>query len=87
MEIPKLHVSYKAQKIRLPALTVGDCLHTKIRDSCTHPQFVTDVMKPLQIEELKDREVTNLSGGEQQRVALCLCLGQVTDFMFMMHLL
>ncbi|ONI14967.1 hypothetical protein PRUPE_3G018700 [Prunus persica] len=80
VEIPKLHVSYKAQKIRLPASTVGDCLHMKIRDSCTHPQFVTDVMKPLQIEELKDREVTNLSGGEQQRVALCLCLGQVTDF-------
>ncbi|CAB4271989.1 unnamed protein product [Prunus armeniaca] len=79
VEIPKLHVSYKAQKIRLPALTVGDCLHMKIRDSCTHPQFVTDVMKPLQIEELKDREVTNLSGGEQQRVALCLCLGQPAD--------
>ncbi|CAL9009406.1 unnamed protein product [Prunus brigantina] len=79
VEVPKLHVSYKAQKIRLPALTVGDCLHMKIRDSCTHPQFVTDVMKPLQIEELKDREVTNLSGGEQQRVALCLCLGQPAD--------
>ncbi|PQQ01262.1 ABC transporter E family member 2 [Prunus yedoensis var. nudiflora] len=48
-------------------------------DSSTHPQFVTDVMKPLQIEELKDREVANLSGGEQQRVALCLCLGQPAD--------
>ncbi|XP_021808679.1 ABC transporter E family member 2-like isoform X1 [Prunus avium] len=79
VEIPKLHVSYKAQKIRLPASTVRDCLHTKIRDSSTHPQFVTDVMKPLQIEELKDREVANLSGGEQQRVALCLCLGQPAD--------
>ncbi|BFG23951.1 hypothetical protein CerSpe_102250 [Prunus speciosa] len=79
VEIPKLHVSYKAQKIRLPASTVRDCLHTKIRDSSTHPQFVTDVMKPLQIEELKDREIANLSGGEQQRVALCLCLGQPAD--------
>ncbi|KAL6285166.1 hypothetical protein ACE6H2_009556 [Prunus campanulata] len=79
VEIPKLHVSYKAQKIRLPASTVRDCLHTKIRDSSTHLQFVTDVMKPLQIEELKDREVANLSGGEQQRVALCLCLGQPAD--------
>jgi ATP-binding cassette subfamily E protein 1 len=42
-----------------------------------HPQFNTDVMKPLQIEALMDQEVINLSGGELQRVALCLCLGKV----------
>lgn len=43
-----------------------------------HPQFVSDVMKPLLIEQLMDQEVVNLSGGELQRVALCLCLGKVT---------
>jgi ATP-binding cassette subfamily E protein 1 len=36
-------------------------------------------MKPLTIEPLMDFEVQNLSGGELQRVALALCLGQPAD--------
>lgn len=81
MEIPELHVSYKNQKINPRRATkVKDLLHEKIRDSCTDPQFVTDVMKPLQIEQLMDQQITKLCGGELQRVALCVCLGMVTDF-------
>ncbi len=54
-------------------------LHKKIRDAYLHPQFVSDVMKPLTMEPLMDQEVQNLSGGELQRVALALCLGQPAD--------
>jgi ATP-binding cassette subfamily E protein 1 len=36
-------------------------------------------MKPLMIEQIMDQEVKNLSGGELQRVALTLCLGQPAD--------
>ncbi|KAG5556778.1 hypothetical protein RHGRI_007144 [Rhododendron griersonianum] len=36
--------------------------------------FVSDVLKPLQIEQLMDQELVNLSGGELQRVALTLFL-------------
>lgn len=36
-------------------------------------------MKPLNIEALMDQEVQNLSGGELQRVAITLCLGQPAD--------
>jgi translation initiation factor RLI1 len=43
------------------------------------PQFVSDVMKPMTIDPLMDLEVQNLSGGELQRVALALCLGQPAD--------
>lgn len=43
------------------------------------PQFITDVMKPMKIEEIMDQEVQNLSGGELQRVALVLCLGKPAD--------
>ena len=32
-------------------------LHAKIRDAYIHPQFNTDVMKPLEIEKLMDQEV------------------------------
>eukprot|EP00252_Welwitschia_mirabilis_P017696 TRINITY_DN391_c0_g1_i1.p1 TRINITY_DN391_c0_g1~~TRINITY_DN391_c0_g1_i1.p1 ORF type:complete len:605 (+),score=95.31 TRINITY_DN391_c0_g1_i1:294-2108(+) len=80
VEIPEFNVSYKPQKIspKFPS-TVRHLLHQKIRDSYTHPQFTTDVMKPLQIEQLMDQEVVNLSGGELQRVALALCLGKPAD--------
>ncbi|XP_068319741.1 ABC transporter E family member 2 [Pyrus communis] len=78
VEIPEFNVSYKPQKIspKFPS-TVRALLHSKIRDSYTHPQFMSDVMKPLVIEQLMDQEVLNLSGGELQRVALCLCLGKM----------
>ncbi|KAF3774985.1 ABC transporter E family member 2 [Nymphaea thermarum] len=80
LEIPEFNVSYKPQKLS-PKFqsTVRDLLHEKIPDSYMHPQFVSDVRKPLQIEQLMDQEVINLSGGELQRVALCICLGKPAD--------
>lgn len=54
-------------------------MHKRIRDMYLHPQFNTDVMKPLKIEMLMDQEVKNLSGGELQRVAITLALGTPAD--------
>uniref|UniRef100_A0A8C3A0Y9 ATP-binding cassette, sub-family E (OABP), member 1 n=1 Tax=Cyclopterus lumpus TaxID=8103 RepID=A0A8C3A0Y9_CYCLU len=73
-------VSYKPQTIS-PKFkgSVRALLHEKIRDAYTHPQFITDVMKPMQIESIIDQDVQNLSGGELQRVALTLCLGKPAD--------
>jgi len=78
--IPELHVSYKPQKIS-PKFngTVRMLLHKKIKDSYLHPQFMTDVTKPLQLEAIIDQQVQHLSGGELQRVALVLCMGQPAD--------
>jgi len=74
--LPELHISYKPQKISPKSQsTVRQLLHDKIRDAYIHPQFVTDVMKPMKVEELFDQEVQHLSGGELQRVAMALCLG------------
>ncbi|XP_026154798.1 ATP-binding cassette sub-family E member 1-like [Mastacembelus armatus] len=79
-EVPILNVSYKPQTIS-PKFkgSVRALLHEKVRDAYTHPQFITDVMKPLQIESIIDQDVQNLSGGELQRVALTLCLGKPAD--------
>jgi len=78
--VPQLNVSYKPQKISPKSQgTVRMLLHAKIRDSYVHPQFIADVIKPLQIENVFDQEVQNLSGGELQRVALTLCLGKPAD--------
>ncbi|GBG77011.1 hypothetical protein CBR_g23341 [Chara braunii] len=80
IDIPEFNVSYKPQKISPKSqASVRYLLHSKIRDSYMHPQFNTDVMKPLQIDQLMDQEVINLSGGELQRVAICLCLGKPAD--------
>jgi ATP-binding cassette subfamily E protein 1 len=80
IEIPKLNISYKPQKIS-PKFqgTVRQLIGMRIRDAANHPQFNTDVLKPLQIENIMDQEVGNLSGGELQRVAITLCLGKAAD--------
>jgi len=79
-EIPQLNVSYKPQKISPKSKgTVRMLCHAKIRDAYIHPQFITDVLKPLRIEDIFDQEVQNLSGGELQRVAITLCLGKPAD--------
>jgi ATP-binding cassette subfamily E protein 1 len=80
VEIPSLNVSYKPQKIS-PKFegTVRQLFHKKIKDSYLHPQFISDVTKPLQIDNIIDQEVQHLSGGELQRVAIVLCLGQPAD--------
>jgi ATP-binding cassette subfamily E protein 1 len=51
-------VSYKPQKISPKfAGTVRMLLHEKIRESFVHPQFVTDVVKPMSIDPIIDQEV------------------------------
>eukprot|EP00522_Entomoneis_paludosa_P018034 CAMPEP_0172440996 /NCGR_PEP_ID=MMETSP1065-20121228/1586_1 /TAXON_ID=265537 /ORGANISM="Amphiprora paludosa, Strain CCMP125" /LENGTH=656 /DNA_ID=CAMNT_0013190131 /DNA_START=83 /DNA_END=2053 /DNA_ORIENTATION=+ len=78
--VPEMNVSYKPQKIS-PKFqgTVRQLLHKRIRDSYVHPQFVSDVMKPLDMEALMDNGVQNLSGGELQRLAITLALGTPAD--------
>lgn len=70
-------VSYKPQKIspKFPG-TVRELLHKRIRDAYQHPSFLSDVIKPLAVDALMDNEVQTLSGGELQRVAITMCLGQ-----------
>lgn len=79
VDMPAYTVSYKPQEL-IPKIssTVREVLYKKIPGSCSNAQFRSDVMKPLKIEALMDRQFANLSGGELQRVALCLCLGKVT---------
>lgn len=78
--VPRLNVSYKPQKISPKfAGTVRQLLHKKIRDAYIHPQFVSDVMKPMSMDAILDNGVQNLSGGELQRVAIVMALGTPAD--------
>lgn len=46
------------------------------------PVFMSDVVKPLNIDKIKDRKINELSGGELQRVCICLCLSTDAQIYF-----
>lgn len=80
VQVDELRVSMKPQTIA-PKFqgTVRMLLLKQIKAAFLHPQFQTDVVKPMNIEDIIDNEVQDLSGGELQRVALVLCLGKPAD--------
>lgn len=72
-----LAVSLKPQTIspKFPG-TVRMLLLKQIKQAFMHPQFQTDVLKPMNLDNIIDQEVKTLSGGELQRVAIVLALGK-----------
>lgn len=80
LEMPKLAISYKPQTIA-PKFqgSVRELLSTKLKDSWNSSIFKTEVLIPLNIEEILDNEVQTLSGGELQRVAIVLALAKPCD--------
>jgi len=70
------NVSLKPQTIspKFPG-TVRMLLLKRIKASFMHPQFQTDVLKPMMLDTILDQDVKTLSGGELQRVAITLALG------------
>ncbi|KAJ3254667.1 Fe-S cluster-binding ribosome biosynthesis protein [Boothiomyces macroporosus] len=79
-QVPELRVSLKPQKIA-PKFegTVRMLLLKNIKGAFLDQQFQSDVVKPLQIENIIDQPVKTLSGGELQRVAIVLSLGKPAD--------
>ena len=71
-----MSVSLKPQAIspKFPG-TVRMLLLKRIKAAFMHPQFQTDVLKPMSLENIMDQDVKTLSGGELQRVAITLALG------------
>lgn len=73
----ELSVSLKPQTIspKFPG-TVRMLLLKQIKGAFMHPQFQSDVLKPMNLDNIMDQEVKTLSGGELQRVAIVLALGK-----------
>ncbi|KAI6040883.1 P-loop containing nucleoside triphosphate hydrolase protein [Pisolithus marmoratus] len=73
----ELAVSLKPQTISPKfAGTVRMLLLKQIKQAFMHPQFQSDVLKPMSLDNIMDQEVKTLSGGELQRVAIVLALGK-----------
>ncbi len=76
----KVKVAYKPQYISADFDgTVQDLLYAKSFETVTSSFFVGEVIEPLGIKHLMEKKVTNLSGGELQRVAITMCLATEAD--------
>jgi ATP-binding cassette subfamily E protein 1 len=80
--LPKteIKVSYKPQYITAESgVTVSQALHAAGGASALTSVFKSEVLRPLNLTELEDRPITELSGGELQRVAVATCLARKAD--------
>ncbi|MBQ3685294.1 MAG: ribosome biogenesis/translation initiation ATPase RLI [Candidatus Methanomethylophilaceae archaeon] len=76
----QVKVSYKPQYITGDYEgTVRDLLFGKYYDTVSSGFFNGEVIEPLGIKYLFDKEVSTLSGGELQRVAITMCLAAEAD--------
>ena len=80
VQIPELYISYKPQIIS-PKFsgTVFDLLANKISSMLYNDLFISDILKPLNVRDLYDKKLQNLSLGELQKVAIVLALGKPAD--------
>jgi len=75
LQIPKLNVSYKPQIITPKFVgTVKELLKIKINSAFSNPKFVSDVTKPMNLDDIIDKEVQKLSGFFINYVTLLISL-------------
>ena len=77
--LASLGIAYKRQnyapRLRKFDGTVQALFEKYINRACADRMFRLLVLKPLNMESIEQLEVKYLSGGELQRVAICICLG------------
>lgn len=82
--IMKLSVSHKPQYLYIDQfkttngqfLTVKEILLKDIKSSYMNDMFKNDVLRPLNIEDIIDNKINELSGGQLQKFWITYCLGQ-----------
>jgi ATP-binding cassette subfamily E protein 1 len=79
-KLSQLRVSYKPQYISAEYEgTVQMLLMKAAKDNFSSGWYRTEILQPLKTDQLLDRNVTELSGGELQKVAITLCLSRDAD--------
>lgn len=72
-----LTVSYKPQYISAEYEgTVGELLKHIAKDNFESSWYQSQILQPLKVQPILDRDVTELSGGELQKVAITACLSR-----------
>jgi ATP-binding cassette subfamily E protein 1 len=79
-QLGKLTVSYKPQYIAPDYEgTVQELLMNVAKENYLSSWYKTEIATPLRLQQLSDRNVMELSGGELQRVAIAACLSRKCD--------
>ena len=79
-EFGKLSVSYKPQYIAADYQgTVQELLMSVAKDEFSSGWYRTEILQPLKVNALADRNIVELSGGELQKVAIATCLSKKAD--------
>ena len=77
----QLKTSYKPQRIeQIPKIVSG-----KVKDilkKIDKTGVIDELIKEFELETILDRDITQLSGGELQRLALMVALSKQSDFLF-----
>ncbi len=76
-DTPDISIGYKPQYLKAGERNVRAALseHANVDSK----KFETRIGEPLELEELYDRKLSSLSGGELQRVGIALCLSRDAD--------
>ncbi|UCE44432.1 MAG: ribosome biogenesis/translation initiation ATPase RLI [Candidatus Bathyarchaeota archaeon] len=73
----ELAVSYKPQYISAKYMgTVGDLLRNVAEEDFTTSWYESEIIQPLNLHLILDRNIAELSGGELQKVAIAACLSK-----------
>jgi ATP-binding cassette subfamily E protein 1 len=76
----ELKVSYKPQYISVEyAGTVQELLTSVAKENFSSSWYKTEILQPLRVNLILDRNVEELSGGELQKVAIATCLSRKTE--------
>jgi ATP-binding cassette subfamily E protein 1 len=79
-KLGELTVSYKPQYIAAEYEgTVQELLISVAKENFTSSWYKTEILQPLKVNLLLDRNVMELSGGELQKVAIAACLSRNVD--------
>jgi len=80
VEFGELEVSYKPQYISSEYEgTVQELLMRIAKENFMSSLYKTEILQPLNVHLLLDRNVTELSGGELQKVAITACLSREAE--------
>ncbi|MDH7597079.1 MAG: ribosome biogenesis/translation initiation ATPase RLI [Methanothrix sp.] len=75
----KLKISYKPQYLKAESDVTVEALLRSITPDFDSSYYQSEFVKPMALERLLDQSLTELSGGELQRVAIIACLSMEAD--------
>ena len=77
-------VSYKPQYVESKYEgVVRDLVTAAVGKKAEGNYFTAEILEPLKVRGMMERDVSTLSGGELQRVAIAICLGRDADIYLM----